>query len=286
MPIPHKYKINIHILYKMANSSNKTRKNKKIGGSPKASKSGSAKASPKGSAKASKSGSAKASPTASPKSPDDVCSICLGVIDDDKFKPTKNLIRPADSHSSRSVTDKELNTSPEGANLTLHRFKTKCGHTFHTKCIGMWCNVRSGVAKLCPYCNQVIDADCKDLMDVDSIGIMPYLKRMFFHTTAYGREDVDKKIADNDAVIQRYLDTPRFDPNVVDENSNTPLHIAVERRRLSVIKNLLARKEIDTNIRNSDGKLAIEIAMERNDRDAIAAFKKSKKVPKALKGLL
>jgi hypothetical protein len=246
----------------MANSSNKTRKNKKIGGSPKASKSDSGKGSPKGSRKASKSGSGsgsrKASPKgssksgsakASPKSPDDVCSICLGVIDDVMFK-------------------------------------TKCGHTFHKKCLGMWCNVRSGVAKTCPYCNQVIDEDCKDLMDVESIGIMPYLKRMFFHTTAYGRADVDKQIADNDAVIQKYLDAPSFDPNVVDEDSNTPLHIAVERRRLSVIKNLLARKEIDTNIRNSHGKLAIEIAMERNDRDAIAAFKKHKKVPKALKGLL
>jgi hypothetical protein len=237
----------------MANSSNKTRKNKKIGGSPKTSKSGSgkgsAKASGKGSRKSSPSGSRKASPTASPKSPDDVCSICLGVIDDDKFK-------------------------------------TKCRHTFHSKCIGMWCNVRSGIAKTCPYCNQVIDEDCKDLLDVESIGIMPYLKRMFFHTTHYGRADVDKQIADNDAVIQKYLDTPRFDPNVVDEDSNTPLHIAVERRRLSVIKNLLARREIDTNIRNSHGKLAIEIAMERNDRDTIAAFKKYKKVPKALKGLI
>ena len=225
----------------MANSSNKTRKNKKIGGSP--------NASPKGSGKGSRKSSPKGSAKASPKSPDDVCSICLGVIDDDKFK-------------------------------------TKCGHTFHTKCIGMWCNVRSGVAKLCPYCNQVIDADCKDLMDVDSIGIMPYLKRIFFHTTAYGRADVDKAKSDNDAVIQKYLDAPRFDPNVVDEDSNTPLHIAVERRRLSVIKNLLARREIDTNIRNSHGKLAIEIAMERNDSDAIAAFKKHKKIPKALKGLI
>lgn len=229
----------------MAKSSNKTRKNKKIGGSPKASKSDSAKASKSGSRKSSPSGSAKASP----KSPDDVCSICLGVIDDDKFK-------------------------------------TKCGHTFHTKCIGMWCNVRSGVAKVCPYCRQVIDEDCKDLLDVESIGIMPYLKRMFFHTTAYGRADVDKQIADNDAVIQKYLDAPRFDPNVVDEDSNTPLHIAVERRRLSVIKNLLARKEIDTNIRNSHGKLAIEIAMERDNKDILAAFKKHKKVPKALKGLI
>ena len=225
----------------MANISNKTRKNKKIGGSP--------KASPKSSAKGSQKSSPKGSAMASPKSPDDVCSICLGVIDDVKFK-------------------------------------TKCGHTFHSKCLGMWCNVRSGIAKTCPYCNQVIDEDCKDLMDVESIGIMPYLKRMFFHTTAYGRADVDKEIADNDAVIQKYLDAPRFDPNVADEDSNTPLHIAVERRRLSVIKNLLARKEIDTNIRNSHGKLAIEIAMERNDRDAIAAFKKYKKVPKALKGLI
>lgn len=221
----------------MANISNKTRKNKKIGGSP--------KASPKGSRKSSPSGSA----MASPKSPDDVCSICLGVIGDDKFK-------------------------------------TKCGHTFHLKCIGMWCNVRSGVAKVCPYCRQVIDEDCKDLMDVESIGIMPYLKRMFFYGSVYGRAAVDKEIADNDAVIQKYLDAPRFDPNVADEDSNTPLHIAVEQKRLSVVKNLLARKEIDTNIRNNRGKLAIEIAMERNDRDAIAAFKKYKKIPKALKGLI
>jgi len=242
----------------MANSSNKTRKNKKIGGSPKASKSdsgkGSRKASPKGSSKSgSGSGSSKSSKSgsgkASPKSPDDVCSICLGVIDDVMFK-------------------------------------TKCGHTFHKKCLGMWCNVRSGIAKTCPYCNQVIDEDCKDLMDVESIGIMPYLKRMFFHTTAYGRADVDKAKSDNDAVIQKYLDAPRFDPNVVDEDSNTPLHIAVERRRLSVIKNLLARKEIDTNIRNSHGKLAIEIAMDMDNKDTIAAFKKYKKVPKALKGLI
>ena len=225
----------------MANSANRTRKNKKNGGSPKSSASGSGK----GSRKSSPSGSA----MASPKSPDDVCSICLSVIGDDKFK-------------------------------------TKCGHMFHTKCIGMWCNIRSGVAKVCPYCRQVIDEDCTELMNVESIGIMPYLQRMFFHTTAYGRADVDKQIADNDAVIQKYLDASSFDPNVVDEDNNTPLHIAVKRKRLPVIKNLLARKDIDTNIRNNDGKLAIEIAMEANDRDALAAFKKYKKVPKALKGLI
>jgi hypothetical protein len=33
------------------------------------------------------------------------------------YKPTKNLIRPADSHSSWSMTDKEINPIPEGADL-------------------------------------------------------------------------------------------------------------------------------------------------------------------------
>jgi len=40
-----------------------------------------------------------------------------------RFKPTKNSIRTADSHSLWSMTDKEINTSPEGADLNLHRFK-------------------------------------------------------------------------------------------------------------------------------------------------------------------
>ena len=38
------------------------------------------------------------------------------------FKPTKNSIRSADSHSSLSMTDKEINPSPNGADLNLHRF--------------------------------------------------------------------------------------------------------------------------------------------------------------------
>jgi len=39
------------------------------------------------------------------------------------FKPTKNSIRPADSHSSWSMNDKEINPSPKGADLNLQRFK-------------------------------------------------------------------------------------------------------------------------------------------------------------------
>ena len=44
---------------------------------------------------------------------------------DADFKPTNNLIHPADSHSSWSTTDKEINLSPDGADLNLHQFKSE-----------------------------------------------------------------------------------------------------------------------------------------------------------------
>ncbi len=52
--------------------------------------------------------------------------IPIGFVDrnHDWFTPTNNLIRPADSHSSWSMTDKDLNPSPEGAVLHLRSFKT------------------------------------------------------------------------------------------------------------------------------------------------------------------
>jgi hypothetical protein len=41
------------------------------------------------------------------------------------FKPRKNLIRTADSQSSWSMTDKEMNPAPQGGDSKLHRFKPK-----------------------------------------------------------------------------------------------------------------------------------------------------------------
>ena len=39
-----------------------------------------------------------------------------------RFMPANNSIRTTDSHSSWSMTDKEINPSPEGADSNLHRF--------------------------------------------------------------------------------------------------------------------------------------------------------------------
>lgn len=40
-----------------------------------------------------------------------------------EFKPTQNLIHSVDSHSSQSMTDKEIIPSPEGTDLSIQRFK-------------------------------------------------------------------------------------------------------------------------------------------------------------------
>ena len=77
------------------------------------------------------------------KSVNDVCSICLGVIDDDKYK-------------------------------------TKCKHTFHSKCLGAWCGRLSDGKKTCPYCREKIASDCKKIEPIVSSNIFPYLDTFKF----------------------------------------------------------------------------------------------------------
>jgi ankyrin repeat protein len=129
----------------------------------------------------------------------------------------------------------------------------------------------------------------KSTDDLDSIGIIPHLRAPRGYTTYYGRADVDKENADNDAAVKRYLDNPKFNPNAIDKHGNTPLHVAVERRRDEVVKKLLARKDTRVDIRNKDDKLAVEIAQEINNRNAIAYFNSSKhkkELPEAIRKLL
>ena len=70
------------------------------------------------------------------------------------------------------------------------------------------------------------------------------------------------------------------------------MYVAVERSRYDVIDKLLKRPDINTEIRVVDvrletaGKTPLELAIANNNLTAIALFKKYKKVPKALKGLV
>ena len=166
--------------------------------------------------------------------------------------------------------------------------KTDCRHSFHKRCLGLWCNTRTSDAdKTCPICRANIAALCDNIKPFNSLGIMRHLDAMFFNIGGYAGVDVESRRLENNRIIHEYLDNPEFDPNVSDSQNRTPLYIAVERSRYDVIDKLLKRPDIDTEIRETRyNKTPLDLAMANNNLTAIASFKKYKKVPKALKGLV
>ena len=171
--------------------------------------------------------------------------------------------------------------------------QTKCGHSFHKRCLGLWCNTRTSDAdKTCPICRANIASLCKDIEPINSLGIMRHLETTFVDIPGYAGRDVESKRIENNRIIHEYLDNPDFKPNVSDSQNRTPLYIAVERSRDDVIDKLLKRRDINTEIRIFDdelqptGQTPLELAMANNNLTAIASFEKYKKVPKALKGLV
>ena len=166
--------------------------------------------------------------------------------------------------------------------------KTDCGHSFHKKCLGLWCNTRASDAdKTCPICRANIAALCDNIKSFSSIGIMRHLDAMFFNIGGYAGRDVEARRLENNRIIHEYLDNPEFDPNVSDSQNRTPLYVAVERSRYDVIDKLLKRPDINTEIRETRyDKTPLDLAMANNNLTAISSFKKYKKIPKALKGLV
>lgn len=170
--------------------------------------------------------------------------------------------------------------------------KTECGHSFHKKCLGRWCNTPTDASKTCPICRANIAALCENIKPFNSLGIMRHLDAIFVKIDGYVGRDVERRRLENNRIIHEYLDNPEFDPNVSDNENRTPLYIAVDRSRDDVIDKLLKRPDINTEIRIFDdelqptGKTPLELAIANNNLTAIALFKKYKKVPKALKGLV
>ena len=244
---------------------------------------------PKGSRRNKKTQNCDKTITTVAKTVDEICSICLGVIEDDKYK-------------------------------------TECNHTFHSKCLGTWCSRLTIGKKTCPFCREKIAADCKKIEPIVSANIFPYVSNLFFGSHDYS--DPKKAEADNNRVIYQSLDDPTFDPNVQRrDDGQTPLMIALYYRKCEIAEKLLKLPGIDVNIVDKDNKsalhyavasntpgckaaidlllkhpdintdikafnrptnaaTALHIALEKNNTTAIAIFKKYKKIPKALKGLV
>jgi ankyrin repeat protein len=83
--------------------------------------------------------------------------------------------------------------------------------------------------------------------------------------------------------IFRYLDNETFNPNVKSELDESVLQVAIQRDRHDVVENLLKRSDI--RVSDDDVRTLITSNLP-NKSKIVAAFKKHKKIPKALKSLL
>ena len=215
---------------------------------------------------------------------------------DEKEMPTDEKEMPTDEAGEKEMPQ-TVEEEEECAICQLPSddviIQTKCGHSFHKRCLGLWCNTRTSDAdKTCPICRANIAALCDNIKPFNSLGIMRHLADMFFNIGGYAGSDVEARKMENNRIIHEYLDNPEFDPNVSDSQNRTPLYVAVERSRYDVIYKLLKRPDINTEIRVVDirletaGKTPLELAIANNNLTSISLFKKYKKVPKALKGLV
>jgi hypothetical protein len=83
--------------------------------------------------------------------------------------------------------------------------------------------------------------------------------------------------------IFQYLDAEMFDHNVKNDNDESVLQVAIQKDRLDVVENLIKR----SNIRVLDDDVrALIVSGQPNKSKIVTLFKKYKKIPKALKGLL
>lgn len=153
---------------------------------------------------------------------------------------------------------------------------TKCKHKFHKKCLIGWCKSQSHLtAPPCPICRRNIKDTCKKIMPFDS-------HEVFRYTSIAGADD--KKKIHHIEQVSIIISNPKFDVNV----SNGRRSILSE-----LCYNTYASKRFKHNIEHLlkhpgiivTDDIVSELIASKNS-DILALFKKYKKIPKSLKGLV
>ena len=200
--------------------------------------------------------------------------------------PPTDEIPPSDEKKMPQKVEEEVCSICHDVVNPNVRIKTNCGHSFHKKCLGLWCsNQPSDTDKICPMCRANIASLCKDIEPINSLGIMRHLETTFVKIKGPAGSDVESKKMENNRIIHEYLDDPTFDPNVSDSQNKTPLYVAVERSRYDVIDKLLKHPDINIDIREREtlyNKTPLELAIANRNYTAIDLFKsyyKNRRIP-------
>ena len=164
--------------------------------------------------------------------------------------------------------------------ISSGQVKTKCKHKFHKGCLIGWCKSNRD-RPTCPICRTPIPDTCKKIMPFDSKEIFRYVGLNLEDGLP---PDTRKHFLEQ---IDRIIHNKKFDINVRSDPWNRS--ILYELTNDAQNSNYVLKKHIEylleqPNIIVRDELIQSFIA--RNNTAMLALFKKHKKIPKALKGLI
>ncbi|SCO24412.1 unnamed protein product [Fusarium fujikuroi] len=86
-----------------------------------------------------------------------------------------------------------------------------------------------------------------------------------------------------EAVVKLLLDNPDLDPDVKDEEGQTPLSWAVRNRHKAIVKLLLFTGKVDPEVRDKGGRTLLSLAAENGDEAIVKLLLKTGKVDPSAK---
>jgi len=161
--------------------------------------------------------------------------------------------------------------------ITSGNVKTKCKHNFHKKCLIGWCKSQGHLpAPPCPICRRNIKDTCKKIMPFDSSEVFRYTGLITISDKNLRLYKINK--------ITEIIYNPKFDVNV----SNGRRRILSELSR-NKWYNTQYKDLIEYLLKKPDIVVTDDIVSEliaSQNTEILALYKKHKKIPKHLKGLI
>lgn len=158
--------------------------------------------------------------------------------------------------------------------ITSDNVKTQCKHNFHKRCLIGWCK-RTKDKPTCPVCRKDIKDTCVKIEPFDSTEVFRYVDTY--------TSELDNGLRFRMQKVSEMIHHKGFDVNVKNEDGKSILDLLsrnTEERYLNDIDYLLGKPNIEV----SSELISWLISYKRSK--TIQLFKKHKKIPKGLKGLI
>jgi hypothetical protein len=149
--------------------------------------------------------------------------------------------------------------------VTSNSIKTKCKHQFHKSCLIGWC--KSSDTNTCPICRADINTTCSKIMPFNSSEVFRYIY-------------LEKGYSKVDEIVRN----PEFDINVKDVSNYSILFILSRSTLIRKYKNIVEYLLQKPNIVITDD--YINNLIMNTNTNALALYKKHKKIPKKFKNLI